>query len=574
MKILLDDNTYITAGIEKADRQEYFDALCLFARADSYESILNQIGCLCKLHNLGYACELYRILLTRYNFTHNCYSDLCLLGDAVEDVRLYFGNGAKGSYAQKSLHKISADEELLGFYPADSGDYDIDAEDLFSDAIFDDSDDSQSHESVFFDIHSPEYYDNLRTRMEKAYWHGNLSEGKRLQREYMSLDTDSLPTLEMQLFICVTEQNWQQGLPLALKLCNNDNATFRGIGSAIRILAHCDEQYLPQLKTLLRRIADFGDDVPDPDMTDYLQICCKNFGYGKESVALCNILFGHYRDAGCDALRLCGLVFYNAKQYALARQAAVLLLRATPWDCYAHLLVKFVKSRLSVKLDLPMGINTLARFFDVSVQFAAWSEYKLLEIIDAQQGVLHPDQYVYLECIANVCRSCIVNGDEEHYMSEAAALEAFVGNIKSVDVHFEQFARRQLGAIVPEPTLNRQLLSILIHHGCKGKVLVALSFGYYALDLPASDCDGLFAEALTVCATVRKIDTARLRKCFDALFEVIDVPAHIDATAIRSVAYCLLAMAYKGFCQSNESAFFVKDENEMYLRYLDAISAK
>lgn len=229
MKILLDDDTYMTTALGLADKGEYFDALCIFARVDCYESMLNQIGCLCKLKNIGYANELYRILLSRYHFTHNCYSDLCSLGDAVEDVRYYFGNIAKGSLAQRSPGRANADEKLLGYYSADGGDYDFDAEDFLSDAVFDGDDDGDAHESVFFDINSPQYFNNLRMRMDKAYMRGNYGEGKRLQREYMSIDTDYLPTLEMQLFVCVTEQNWQQGLPLALKLCDHDDATFRGI---------------------------------------------------------------------------------------------------------------------------------------------------------------------------------------------------------------------------------------------------------------------------------------------------------------------------------------------------------
>lgn len=571
MKILLDDDTYMTTALGLADKGEYFDALCIFARVDCYESMLNQIGCLCKLKNIGYANELYRILLSRYHFTHNCYSDLCSLGDAVEDVRYYFGNIAKGSLAQRSPNRANADEKLLGYYSADGGDYDFDAEDFLSDAVFDADDDGDAHESVFFDINSPQYFNNLRMRMDKAYMRGNYGEGKRLQREYMSIDTDYLPTLEMQLFVCVTEQNWQQGLPLALKLCDHDDATFRGIGASILVLSHADGQYLPQLKLQLQRIARFGEDVADCDMSDYLQICCNNFGYCQESMTLCDILFGHYKDAGCDALRLCGLVYFNAQLYDKARQAALLLLRAVPWNVFSRMLLMFINNRMAVKLELPCGANALARFFDVPVAFAALSEYMLLESAEKKGSLSSLEQLNYLQCIADVCRGCIVTGHTEHFVNEAALLETLLSQTDVNDADaFENFAKRQLCAPVPVPTLNRQLLSVFIQSGYHGKLLVGLAFGYYVLDLSEAGNDPIFASALTVCATVRKVDAKRLAKCYETLSHTVQLPQRIDVFAIRSLAYCLLAMAYKGFTDSEESSFFSDGENQLYKQYLAA----
>ena len=57
MTIDLTDKVIMSAALDLVEKGEYFDALCLFARVDGYESLLNQIGCLCELRDVGYAID-------------------------------------------------------------------------------------------------------------------------------------------------------------------------------------------------------------------------------------------------------------------------------------------------------------------------------------------------------------------------------------------------------------------------------------------------------------------------------------------------------------------------------------
>lgn len=48
MKISIGDESLMNAAIHKVQEENILQALKLFAKVDSYESMLNQVGCLCE----------------------------------------------------------------------------------------------------------------------------------------------------------------------------------------------------------------------------------------------------------------------------------------------------------------------------------------------------------------------------------------------------------------------------------------------------------------------------------------------------------------------------------------------
>ena len=260
MKIKLDDKVIYSAAFSKVEEGEYFDALCLFARLNSYESLLNQIGCLCALRDVGYATELYRKLLSEYYFTHNCYTDVRKLGEATEIMSSY--NTFDKESSTPDSNKISAEESLLGFYPLEFDDFgDSDDFESLTEAL--EYTFRSSHKSVFYDVKTPEFYLNLCHRMERAYFDGNFVKGRELQRQFLSIDTDDADTLEMQLFLCLTEQQWERGVPYALRYAGIDNQTPRGMGACVHIFSHAGDDYKDTVELLLCKLSKYGEEISD-----------------------------------------------------------------------------------------------------------------------------------------------------------------------------------------------------------------------------------------------------------------------------------------------------------------------
>ena len=568
MKINLSDNVIMSAALDTVNEGEFFDALCLFARVDSYESMLNQIGCLCQLRDVGYAIDTYRKVLARFCYTHNVYTDVRNLGDATEIVMSYFGNEPKGDLSQEDADKYSADSSLLGYYSLD-----------FNDDFFDDDIEyladvmegwREAKKKIFYDVKSTSYFRVLRMQMEQAYVEGNFAKGKELQRQYMAIETDDAETLEMQLYVALTQQRWEEGVRPALRVADLENATYRAMGAAVQILARLDG-YNEVCRQLLVKLSRYGEEISDGDMMDYVQIAASKLGYGELTLKLNDVLYSHYKDAGCAALSLCAKVYFNCHKYSQAREAVLTLLRAVPTDSAAVTLLAYINNGMTLQLDDVSSYNSLAQHFDVPTQLAVVAQYALLRQLEQHDYVINADHYPYIDCLSKLCVSAVVKGNAEKFLDQAMVLSAILNSITPQDKEsFVGIIKEQLCKALPEPTVNKEFLKKLISLGYNDKVLVALSRGFYTFNLSGLTLseDKIFVEALTLCATLRKVDVKRLEKSYKQLESICGEQLHGDADSIRQVAYCLLAMSYKHFAESNESAYFGEEEKELYRIFL------
>ena len=567
MKISITGNNTMSAALSKVQKGEFFDALCLFARVDSYESMLNQIGCLCQLRDIGYACELYRKLLARYCFTHNCFTDVRKLGEATELFMMYFGNEPKGDLALELPDRLSANEDLLGFYPVDLGEDDFDYFTEFAEAIVDSRLEPPSKKSVFYDVKSPDYFTSLRRRMEQAYIEGNVTKGRALQNEYLDIDTDDMPTLEMQLFLCYTQQLWERGMPFAEKVSSSKQSTLRAMCFATHIFAHAGKQYQPQLIALFSRLIPFGEEITDTEMADYVQLAAANLGYGDITKKLADILYSHYKDAGCSSLRLCSRVYFNCGEVALARDATLTLLRATPWDSYAKTLLYYINKGISATLDTPTGLNGLARHFEVPSQLAVMAQYALFKTAEQGDNLLDAHSYHFLDYLCKSCNSRILLGEMDRFVKEITALSALMSTLVPTDRRqFEYFVKEHLCMALPEPSITKDFLAKLLVIGYKDKVLISCSQSFYSLDLSRIKLtdDSTFVSVLAICATLRKVDAKRIERNYKMLKDEILVDNNVAPALIRPIAYCVLAISYKNFTESRESEYFSDEEKRLY----------
>ncbi|MBQ3067268.1 MAG: hypothetical protein IJD18_04485, partial [Clostridia bacterium] len=63
MKLEFSDKNILQAGLTAVNKGQLYKAICLFARVNSYESMLNQLACFCFMGENGYATDLYRKIL-------------------------------------------------------------------------------------------------------------------------------------------------------------------------------------------------------------------------------------------------------------------------------------------------------------------------------------------------------------------------------------------------------------------------------------------------------------------------------------------------------------------------------
>ena len=571
MNINLDDNVIIAAALSKVEEGEYFDGLTLFSRVNSYESMLNQIGCLCALRDVGYAIELYRNLLAGYYFTHNCCADVKKLGDATELIAAYIGNSRHD--LAPSSDKISADEDLLAYYPLEVADFgDDDDFDSLADAL-EYTVGETSRRSVFYDVKTPDFYLNLCQRMERAYFEGNLAKGRELQRQFMSIYTDDAPTLEMQLFLCLTQQQWERGVQYALRYACLPDITARGMGVCVQILYRAGEEHKNVVEQLLCKLAEHGEEITDLAMMDYVQIASSVLGYSDVTLKLTNILYRHYKDAGCSALSLCARTFFNCGDISSARDAILTLLRAAPWEGVATVYLTYFNKHINVALDGVATSNSLARHFDVPTQLSVIAQYSLFKDMEQNNLVLDNDSYPLVKCLLKLCLGCIVKGDADRFFSEAQALGAVVSSFIPQDKDaFILFAKECLAGVLPEPSVNKDFLCKLIDLGYRDKLLIATSRGYYTLDLTRlTVTDKPFLTALCLDAILRKVDVSTLEKAYKRLKKAIDRQLENDADTVRQLAYALLALSYKRFAESDESAYFAEEEHALYNEYLEKV---
>ena len=550
MTINLEDKVILAAAKDLVEKGKYFDALCLFARVDSYESMLNQIGCFAALNDLGYATEMFRMLLARYYFTHNCKSDVVKLGDAIEPLYLFFG-------VNKDLAsdpcKISADEKLLGEYFG-YGDNDFTDEEQME-ALIENLEMAVS-QLGFCDVKTPKYYIRLYYQMEYAYLKGNFAKGHQLQERFLSIVTDDAYTLERQMHTCIVQRQLQRGVDIALRYLDLPGQTLIGIEYCAQILTRSNDDHTAAAEKALTELAKRSIELTDEDVIDYLQMSSNKVGYGEVTFNWAKILYGRYKDAGCDALMLCARTFFNCGQVDLAREAILMLLRAAPWDEVAQAYLLYLNKRMTLALDNFTVLGRVARHYDIPTQLAA--------VIGADGSLI--------KCLFKLALGCLVKGNTDRFLIEAKALEQIIKNMAPTDAqHFFTLAKECLMLVVAEPSLNKDFLVKMVELGYRDKLLVSNGGICYPLDLThLTICDRAFVSALGIAASLKKVTVSGLQKSFKLLTCTLKMPYFdSDDATVRRLAYALLSITYKRFPTSEESAYFSDEDHALYEEFLN-----
>ena len=564
MKIEICDNVRMMAALDKVTEGKYFDALCLFARVDSYESMLNQIGCLCHLRDTGYAVELYRRFLARFYFTHNCYQDVRKISSQAVELLAFFDSALKSDDFDEN--KLSADETLLGNFEG------------FDDSAYEDfleEYEELSQESYFCDVKSTEYFFRIVKRMQDESEKGNLKKTQSLVSELLDFDSSDPSVLEGQMLLCLAEHDYEKGAEFAEKFATlQEYDTYRGIAVAVGLLSWSNK-HKETLNKMLARLIDFADEISDDELMEYVEIAESCFESGELTGKLTEILFSRYKYVGCEALRVCARIFCNMGWKKQARNAILALLNAVPWDSYAAAMLIFIDSDIGTKLDKCFSNLNLVRHMDVPTQLAVIAEYQLIRRMEEGMKtdtdcIFYTDDYKLLHCIANVCKTHVYRGNSEKFLNEATILSTLLFSFEPQNkIEFFDFAKQQLCSFMPEAPVQKDILFRLIKLGYRDKLLVSASKSYYTLELDKlTVTDDAFLDAFSLCAALRKVDTRRLQRSYAKIEATVELNRELEYGDVHKLAYCLLAVSYKDFVQSSVADYFGDGEDSLYLEYL------
>lgn len=567
MKIEITDKTIMTAALKKTEEEDFFEALCLFGRVDSYESMLNQIGCLCMMEDYGYSVELYRKLIARFGGTHNCVADVRRLGDSTENLINYYGNGLKGIYARRDENKISADEKLLGSYnwnnddDSDFFDQYTESEEInFAALLGEDS----AHNSRFFEVGSDDYCRNLGSRMLSAYIKGNAKEAYNLHKELLSVESYSADVLEMQILLCFTLRQWERGTELSVRVADCPDVSYRCLEMAIQILGF-QNVHTDILEKLMLRILEKEDEISGSMLMNFIRIAAVCLGYGEITLAFTDILYSRCDEAGASAINLCARVYYNCKQQQSAREAALLLTQMAPWDGIAKCLLDYFDSGNYIPLSDPLPFTDMLLRYDIPTGLCTVAETKLHYLLKENDGLLPSENISFLDCIAKVCDTYVIKGEVKKFSIHCNELDSLLKKLKPQDPDvFFNFVKDRLCNILPNVALNAQFLATLLRLGFRKSVFIALpSEEFYLLDLsglPAEAEDG-FDECFGICATLRKVSANRMLSVYR---KIISRTAEAKNATARQIAFAMLAVNYKDFVASDKNGYFDDTDREFY----------
>ncbi len=566
MKIQLSDATKVKAALQKVDEEEYFDAACLFAQVDGYESLLNQIGCFCMLGDYSYASACCRRLFARYIFTHNCAADVRRLGYDAEMVTHMFDNRLPVEFYRRDDKRISADETLLGsfFWPPDGDDDDFDFDEFFSED--DEPEAEPPHKSEFFATDSEQYLQNVHMRMADAFRSGKLELGGQLQQQFLSRPSRYAHQLEMQLFMCYLQHDWQTGVKFARAMLDIRRPSQRAMSMALETLfmaGDCEKD----VDALLRRIPDLEQEVPcNALLMCAVQISANMFGCNDITMTLTDLLYDHCVDMGCSAFNLCARVYFNSKDHVRAKEAVLLALDAAPWDGVSRTLLNYINSGQSYRLEAPRLMGDIMRRYDIPLELTAFAQVQLLNAAQTEQPL--QDMICYIDCLLASCCTCLLTNNSQRFTEQALILSTVLSLLPDdPSPAWDSFVRYGLCPFLPESTITAVFLRRLIDSGYRGRTFVSVMRGYYALDLgKLYVTDEKFLSAMPLAASVRSVDMNRLQKAFCVLDNTLDV--HAESVTERSLAFAMLAIAYKSFATSHEASFFADEERTLYEQYL------
>lgn len=557
-----------------AEDGKYFDAAAVFATIDEYEAKINHIGCLCAIGEMIAACEEINKLYERYGETHNCFADICKLGDVAEKVLHETKRRFRGERKifASAPDRLSADPKLVGqyeFIPDDEDSLGLEL-DFYNDSSL--WENAALAEGSFFDVKSKLYRDHLRLIAEKAFLDSDMDKFEKYAKRLIALTADDLDSIEAQLALCYYLGERKKALKFANKLAKfTEGVSARALRVAFEILF--DDEITPQKKvvtSLMQLALPVLNELSPLDLCDLTMYAEREIGnndlaykFAEKLYPMCDVSYG-----AVDYLKVCACAFYNVKNSALAREAALKILSVLPDDCFAGSMARFVNEQFDDNYDAHMNIESFDnRIFWLPTPLVIYEHYTCFGIPNGQMPTFGKNQFEGMRSLISFVKYLYNIEVENSYLEFTSLVRYALSAVKADDQEYIDFAKSCLSGIDNDVYVDEGLLQGIILRGCRDKVLVCGKWNY-TLDLSqiTLNDDKLFLAALGTCAAISVVDVPTMEHAYNELKQ--KAGGVLPDASVVAVAYYMLASTEKGFNRSPEAKIFAPQEKVMFKEYL------
>ena len=576
MKVEVTQQAKLKSALALTREQRLYDAMCLFSQVDGYEGLLNRIICLCSTENLSEATDLYMLAKHKYGQTHAVYSDLAEYR-GISDLLFAFCEEEWGKpfVAEGS---IRADKSLL----VDLSDLDEPSsiEDLF-DPVFDVSDDiplfddPRYADDAFYDVRSEDYFNSLRIRMEKCFFRDDDAGATKYAQKLLELETDHLPTLEMQISLLLHNRQFRQAIPYIKRLAASDTQSPALLHDATTILRRLGmDNYLPLLSALMHKALNLLEEIDFSDLEEYAYYALQYLNDVDLARKFATEMFDNYQLITFTRMKVCAISFYNCGDVNKALDAAFAILHAVPNDVFARLFVEYL--RQSVPTDgTPMEIlMPLQRHIAIPSAIMVYVRDKTREYLHSSHRVLTEQLLLYVSALIKNCKTLAIAEEyNDEYYSDLDLARKVLGRFKPCNMQdFADFVTAEIYFRERDVNVQLMLLESLINHGFRDNIIVSCAdCKYYRLDLSKlSSANPVFVKAFAICATLLPVQPGKLERAYAKLSETVGIPD--DAFKRRyQIAFAMLSLVNPRFPKSKIAKSFTLEDRALYFRYCERL---
>lgn len=589
-------NKIFIAALHDANAQEYYRALCMFNRVDTYESKLNRIACCCGMDDVSYAVDFYRRLKSEYYDTHNLYADLFSFGNPTQAVLAFCDADEPTSYRRVDPSKISADKsKLITFFI--SGD---DAPYLDLDYLgdFDKWNDPAYSEKNVYDVSSKRYFDSIRIALEKAYDNRDFDQVQKQGKRLLSLSTYDPQTLEAQIAYCLFAEKYTAGAKYAKRVSElTSGYTQVSVGGALEILSerHSSEpKKVDVMRKLLAMAAEIVQTLTITDLQESVYYAAELIHDDKLAFTFAKHLYPRHTETDLESLKMCASAFLNVGEVELARQCAAELLAAVPGDLFALGLLKYISLFDAKNLEDVPRIKLVPRFrrhFAMPQNFATCAQLDILRVLQGEKTDFD-DLLVSLQIVAEYSKTLLFENNVDEFLKVGSLIRMAVRTCPVEDASkFIAVSKDVLAGLCLDCSVAECFLARMLELGCRDKIFIAMPYGgSHRLDLSllSQNLDAAFIDVFAVAATMEQLkisrfvlDYERVKAALNGQLSDLVMPSYpaetlagslnkrndgerYDLPLARTLSYCLLCLNSPKFARSPLAEVFTEEEKSLY----------
>ncbi len=573
-KIKVDQNSILQLGISQVAQGNVAQALGNFAKVNTYESMLNQLACLCCLGENFYAIDHYKKMSCVFFETHNVLCDVASLGSCVTALLSIVEHDFSDNVIY-SENRISADKSLIADFSA----YDVEMPDAFADLekqlsqtndIFCNS----AKKAQFFDLKSSDYPRQLQDAIYQASAEGNYNQLQSLAQLLWKVKSDQTDVVETQLSLCLYFKKYKLGKDFVKQLAFMLGVSQEGALTALEILSNDKKPNVGLTARFVSIAYNNMSTLEEGDLHMVLRLAtnvCHDYTLAKrlaEELLLRETTI-------VESLKICAYAFYNAKDFVKLKRTLAKLRNILPRDVFGAFMFDYVKyvspqkqaSHFKIPSQIGMHLQLPQEFVDI-----ARNEFMQR---DEEDLIITNYQLLYVEALIEQCKYQGLEGKFEHYAKLNACVRVILDYFRPEDEQeFCNMCLAMLGGIYPEPSLMGVYDGIvcrLIADGYKFPLRIRQRATGKSTSVDLSQITTLkweFVIPLSICITLCDVDIPLMQQAFEKL-QNCGVQLGQDVIKVRQIAYCLLKMTAKqGELGEDIADMFVEKDFELYDEYL------